>query len=140
MGRGDIRLEGLGTRLRMAELVLGQVAKLSVFLSTSHPAVIYTPLQLQVDALGNALSDGSRPDLHCTVLLDHLRGSRGHPNSRTMLQDLICQFGDRFTLHLYHTPNLRGLLKQFGPERFNEVMGLQHMKIYLFDSNLLLSG
>ena len=43
-------------------------------------------------------------------------------------------------LYLYHTPNLRGVLKWAVPERFNEVMGLQHMKIYLFDDDLLLSG
>lgn len=59
-----------------------------------------------------------------------------------MLQDLVSQYGagERFRLGLYHTPNLRGLLRAVGPERFNEVMGLQHMKIYLFDDSLVLSG
>lgn len=57
-----------------------------------------------------------------------------------MVQDLVTQFGSRFTLGLYHTPNLRGILKTVGPERFNEVMGLQHMKIYLFDDDIFLSG
>ena len=87
-----------------------------------------------------ALSDDSRKNLKCTLLLDHLRGSRGNPNSRTMVHDLVANFGSRFTLGLYHTPNLRGILKAVGPERFNEVMGLQHMKIYLFDNDVLLSG
>ena len=88
----------------------------------------------------NALSDSSRGGLKCTLLLDHLRGSRGNPNSRTMVQNLVTEFGGRFTLGLYHTPNLRGVLKAVGPERFNEVMGLQHMKIYIFDDSVLLSG
>ena len=94
----------------------------------------------QVDLLRDSLSDQSRPNLHCSVLLDYLRGSRGFPNSRTMVQPLVNDYGDRFKLHLYHTPNLRGLLKWVGPERFNEVMGLQHMKIYIFDNDLILSG
>ena len=94
----------------------------------------------QVDLFRDSLSDKGRPDLHCSVLLDYLRGSRGYPNSRTMVQPLVKYYGDRFKLHLYHTPNLRGLLKWVGPERFNEVMGLQHMKIYIFDNDLILSG
>lgn len=57
-----------------------------------------------------------------------------------MVQKLVNDFRGRFTLGLYHTPNLRGIAKAIGPERFNEVMGLQHMKIYLFDDNVLLSG
>ena len=94
----------------------------------------------QVDLLGTTLSDNSKPNLKCSFLLDYLRGSRGHPSSRTMVQHLVNKHQDRFKLHLYHTPNLRGLLKYLGPERFNEVMGLQHMKIYIFDDDLVLSG
>ena len=87
-----------------------------------------------------SLSDTSKKELKCTLLLDHLRGSRGSPNSRTMVEHLVPQFGNRFTLGLYHTPNLRGAVKALVPERFNEVMGLQHMKIYLFDNDVLISG
>lgn len=93
-----------------------------------------------MNALKDTLADGSRPDFRCTILLDHLRGSRGHPSSRTMLQDLVYWYGEKFHFYLYHTPNLRGFLRQIGPERFNEVMGLQHMKIYIFDNDLLISG
>lgn len=87
-----------------------------------------------------ALSDSSRPQLKCTLLLDYLRGSRDNHNSRTMVQSLVNKFNGRFQLCLYHTPNLRGLLKWVGPERFNEVMGLQHMKVYIFDNSLVISG
>ena len=92
---------------------------------------------LQVHCFRTALSN---KHLRCTVLLDHLRGSRGRPNSRNMLQALVAESGHRLTLGLYHTPNLRGILRALGPERFNEVMGLQHMKIYIFDDSVLLSG
>ena len=74
------------------------------------------------------------------LLLDYLRGSRGVQNSRTMVQSLVNQFLGRFQLCLYHTPNLRGFLKRVGPERFNEVMGLQHMKVYIFDNSFVISG
>ena len=58
-----------------------------------------------------------------------------------MLSPLLSAFPPhKLMLHLYHTPNLWGWVKRLIPERFNEGMGLQHMKIYLFDDSLLLSG
>ncbi|XP_048466715.1 CDP-diacylglycerol--glycerol-3-phosphate 3-phosphatidyltransferase, mitochondrial isoform X2 [Rhincodon typus] len=51
-------------------------------------------------------------DLRVSVLLDCTRGSR----------------------------DLRGILKFLLPERFNEIIGLQHIKIYLFDNNVIVSG
>ncbi len=97
--------------------------------------MVYLP---QVDVLRDCLS--VQPRLECSILLDYLRGSRGSTNSRTMLQPLVNNYADRVKVHLYHTPNLRGWLKWAGPPRFNEVMGLQHMKIYIFDNDLILSG
>ena len=94
----------------------------------------------KVNTFEEALSDPCRPELKCTLVLDYLRGSRDSHNSRSMVFDLVNKFSDRFQLCLYHTPNLRGFLKWVGPERFNEVMGLQHMKVYIFDNSLVISG
>lgn len=74
------------------------------------------------------------------VLLDAARGSRGVTNSRTMLLPLVKSYGDHCSVHLYHTPALRGIMKRIMPERWNELIGLQHMKVYLFDDSLLISG
>jgi len=57
-----------------------------------------------------------------------------------MARKLVKEYYDRFTLGLYHTPNLRGYLKSYGPERFIEVMGLQHMKVFVSDDDVLLTG
>jgi len=91
---------------------------------------------LQVDTLLSSLKEGKK----VTMLLDHLRGSRGFPNSRTMLSKLVTQTGGNFQLYLYHTPNLRGLVRRFFPERFNEGFGLQHTKLFIFDNNVMLTG
>ncbi|KAG8129169.1 hypothetical protein E2320_015837, partial [Naja naja] len=61
-------------------------------------------------------------------------------NSRTMLLPLLRRFPDKVRVSLFHTPNLRGLLRHLIPERFNETIGLQHIKVYLFDDNVILSG
>lgn len=75
------------------------------------------------------------------ILLDYMRGSRGVYNSRKMLEPVLKdQWGYCCDVFLYHTPKLRGLLKAVIPDRFNELVGLQHMKLYLFDDTLIISG
>ena len=110
----------------------------------------------------------SNPDLRAMVLLDGCRGSRGKTNSRTMLQPLLQSSrqastpaaGHRGTttsgvagdcgrvtalesqLHvaLYQTPEIPRWLRRFIPTMYNEVVSLQHMKVYLFDDDVVLSG
>lgn len=41
---------------------------------------------------------------------------------------------------MYHTPNLRGLRKKVVPKRLNEGWGLQHMKLYGIDDEVIISG
>uniref|UniRef100_A0A8D0NW70 CDP-diacylglycerol--glycerol-3-phosphate 3-phosphatidyltransferase n=1 Tax=Sus scrofa TaxID=9823 RepID=A0A8D0NW70_PIG len=79
-------------------------------------------------------------DLKVSILLDFTRGSRGRKNSRTMLLPLLQRFPEQVRVSLFHTPNLRGLFRLLLPERLNETIGLQHIKVYLFDDNVILSG
>jgi CDP-diacylglycerol--glycerol-3-phosphate 3-phosphatidyltransferase len=41
---------------------------------------------------------------------------------------------------MYHTPNLTGLRKKYIPKRINEGWGLQHMKLYGCDDEIIMSG
>ena len=41
---------------------------------------------------------------------------------------------------MFHTPNLTGLRKKWIPRRINEGWGLQHMKLYGIDDEIILSG
>jgi phosphatidylserine/phosphatidylglycerophosphate/cardiolipin synthase-like enzyme len=41
---------------------------------------------------------------------------------------------------MYHTPNLTGLRKKIIPKRINEGWGLQHMKLYGIDDEIIISG
>ncbi|XP_075072819.1 CDP-diacylglycerol--glycerol-3-phosphate 3-phosphatidyltransferase, mitochondrial isoform X2 [Mixophyes fleayi] len=93
-----------------------------------------------VDCIEETLISARSSDLQVSILLDFTRGSRGKKNSRTMLLPLLRRYPDRVRVSLFHTPNLRGLLRMLAPERFNETIGLQHMKVYLFDDNVILSG
>ncbi|XP_042371483.1 CDP-diacylglycerol--glycerol-3-phosphate 3-phosphatidyltransferase, mitochondrial-like, partial [Plectropomus leopardus] len=96
-----------------------------------------------VDCMEEALQrsqDSQAPDLKVSVLLDYTRGSRGQINSRTMLLPLLQRFTSQMRVSLYHTPDLRGLLRLLVPQRFNETIGVQHIKVYLFDDSIIISG
>lgn len=85
--------------------------------------------------------DRTKGRVDVNILLDYMRGSRGETNSKDMLLPLIKgKFGDCCHIYLYHTPRLRGLLKLLIPDRFNELIGLQHMKLYIIDDTLIITG
>lgn len=80
-------------------------------------------------------------DLKVNILIDYTRGTRGTNNttSKSMLQTLVNQ-SKNVLLSLYHTPNLRGLTRRIVPARWNELIGLQHMKVYVTDHTVIISG
>ncbi|XP_056190150.1 CDP-diacylglycerol--glycerol-3-phosphate 3-phosphatidyltransferase, mitochondrial isoform X2 [Falco biarmicus] len=80
------------------------------------------------ETLEKSLQTKGSSNLRVSILLDYTRGSRGRKNSRTMLIPLLQRFPDQVRVSLFHTPNLRGLLRLLIPERFNETIGLQHIK------------
>eukprot|EP00890_Picochlorum_soloecismus_P005576 jgi/Picsp_1/6019/NSC_03373-R1_phosphatidylglycerophosphate synthase 1 len=72
--------------------------------------------------------DGGRPDL-------------GSKSSVDVLVDQIMSSGrGNLSLSLFHSPLLRGILNRTLPPRVREIVGVQHMKIYIFDDTLILSG
>uniref|UniRef100_A0A2K5DRP7 CDP-diacylglycerol--glycerol-3-phosphate 3-phosphatidyltransferase n=1 Tax=Aotus nancymaae TaxID=37293 RepID=A0A2K5DRP7_AOTNA len=116
--------------------------------SSSHVRVLSSPAEffelMKVDCLESTLEESLQAkfpsDLKVSILLDFTRGSRGRKNSRTMLLPLLQRFPEQVRVSLFHTPHLRGLLRLLIPERFNETIGLQHIKVYLFDNSVILSG
>lgn len=92
------------------------------------------------EALERSQENSLCSKLKISVLLDYTRGSRGSVNSRTMLLPLLKRFSSQMRVSLYHTPDLRGLLRLLVPQRFNETIGVQHIKVYLFDDTLIISG
>ena len=85
----------------------------------------------------------NNPHLHVSFLTDALRGTREtpEPSSASLLTPLISEFGpERVEVRMYHTPNLTGLRKKYIPKRINEGWGLQHMKLYGADDEIIISG
>lgn len=96
---------------------------------------------LQITSLQDALR--RKPELKLSILTDALRGTREapDPSCASLLAPLVDEFGpDRVEIRMYHTPNLTGLRKKYVPKRINEGWGLQHMKLYGVDDEVILSG
>uniref|UniRef100_A0A8C3AX36 CDP-diacylglycerol--glycerol-3-phosphate 3-phosphatidyltransferase n=1 Tax=Cyclopterus lumpus TaxID=8103 RepID=A0A8C3AX36_CYCLU len=109
-------------------------------LSLKRCSIVSCIVDCMEEALRRSQENSDDPDLKVTILLDYTRGSRGQTNSRTMLLPLLQRFVSQMRVSLYHTPDLRGLLRLLVPERFNETIGVQHIKVYLFDDSVIISG
>ncbi|KAI9246359.1 hypothetical protein BY458DRAFT_591051 [Sporodiniella umbellata] len=112
-------------------------AKDSIFIAALY--IGHTEQEL-VDTLRLALSRSSTLQVH--VLIDCLRGTRlsKGESSATLLLPLIQEYPSQINVSLYHTPDLNGILKKALPQRFNETIGLMHLKLYGFDQSVMLSG
>ncbi|KAI9374918.1 CDP-diacylglycerol-glycerol-3-phosphate 3-phosphatidyltransferase [Aspergillus egyptiacus] len=94
-----------------------------------------------IETVNQALRDN--PDLRVSILTDALRGTRETPNPScaSLLASLVTEHGpERVDIRMFHTPNLTGLRKKWVPRRINEGWGLQHMKLYGIDDEIILSG
>lgn len=113
-------------------------AKKRIYLSTLY--IGNSEFEL-VETLSQALRDNA--DLKVSILTDALRGTREAPNPScaSLLASLVAEHGpDRVEIRMFHTPNLAGFRKKLVPRRINEGWGLQHMKLYGVDDEIMLSG
>lgn len=84
--------------------------------------------------------------LQVQILIDRTRGTRsstrGVPhNSASLLAPLVAKYPDNVSVALYQSPRLHNpLLAMLLKPPMNEVVELTHMKIYLADDRLILSG
>lgn len=102
-------------------------------------AIILT--KIQIATIHEALK--ANPDLEVSLLTDALRGTREAPNPScaSLLASLVRDFGpERVEVRVFHTPNLTGVRKAILPKRINEGWGLQHMKLYGVDDEIIMSG
>eukprot|EP01121_Diplochlamys_sp_Union-15-3_P010373 TRINITY_DN2902_c0_g1_i3.p1 TRINITY_DN2902_c0_g1~~TRINITY_DN2902_c0_g1_i3.p1 ORF type:complete len:436 (-),score=55.41 TRINITY_DN2902_c0_g1_i3:29-1336(-) len=115
-------------------------AKKQIILSSLYIGIGAKSEQL-VNAIKQALYE--HPKLKVTILLDKQRASRssnGKSSRSLLLQNLSIPFPDRVSIYLYQTPHLKWPLNHILPSQVNEILGVQHIKAYITDSNLLISG
>ena len=114
-----------------------QRAKKRIYLSTLYIGKTEHDL---ISSIRGALDRNS--ELQVSILTDALRGTREspEPSCASLLASLAQDFPDQVEIRMYHTPNLTRLRKRLIPKRINEGWGLQHIKLYGVDDELILSG
>ena len=83
------------------------------------------------------------PKLKTRILLDYPRGTRDYSirqSSLHTLQPLLLNPTKPVEISLFHSPVLSGAWKRILPARWNEILSVQHMKLYIFDDAVLISG
>ena len=113
-------------------------AKRRIYLSTLY--IGKTEHEL-ISSIRDALLHNG-PKFQVSILTDALRGTREAPNPScaSLLASLAAEFPNQIAVRMYHTPNLTGLRKSMLPKRINEGWGLQHIKLYGIDDEVILSG
>ena len=95
------------------------------------------------DAVAERLSS-SNGGMRVKILLDWCRGTRmvNNESSASLLRSLHDHSNTKSSCRLsfYQTPQLRGWLNKILPSKWNELIGLQHCKVYIFDDSLIISG
>lgn len=115
-------------------------------IKTSKKHIFLASLYLgkQEQDLINCLSDAmtKNHDLKLYFIVDGLRGTREAPNlcSASLLASLVQKYGERVDVRCYKAPQYYRWYNKLLPSRINEGVGVQHMKIYGFDDEVILSG
>ncbi|KAK6458479.1 phosphatidylglycerolphosphate synthase [Scheffersomyces xylosifermentans] len=139
LNKGDINIITAPDEFYSALKAKIVAANHRVFLSTLYIGKHQVEL---VDCIDSALSKNE--NLKVYILADALRGTREAPEapcSASLLVPLVEKHGKhRVDIRMYHTPHLSGFTKHLAPKRINEGWGLQHMKLYGFDDEVMLSG
>eukprot|EP00039_Didymoeca_costata_P006574 m.91448 g.91448 ORF g.91448 m.91448 type:complete len:464 (-) comp13304_c0_seq4:131-1522(-) len=79
-------------------------------------------------------------DFRVRVHIDKTRGTRGQMSSANLLQPLLRKDPDKVRVSMYLAPQLNGWLGRVLRSPFNEVVGLTHMKFYVTDDKVVISG
>lgn len=116
-----------------------ETARSRIFLASLYMGVNGMNAHL-VDLLDRALQRNRA--LQVSVLMDALRSTREAPRAcaASLLAPLRAKYPGRVRVALYKTPKLPAFLQHLIPRRVVEGAGLQHMKLYGFDDEILLSG
>lgn len=98
------------------------------------------------EALRLAANDPSRQNLSIRILMDASRATRPIRNElngemTSTASKLSLSLGSsRAYAALFHSPLLRGLMKRTLPPRLREILGVQHMKAFVFDDDVIITG
>jgi CDP-diacylglycerol--glycerol-3-phosphate 3-phosphatidyltransferase len=97
-----------------------------------------------IQDLEDAIKDiENRPNLSISLIFDHSRAQRGPNSSLDLLSPLLSLASSspsRFSVYLYEVPLLRHFPYSYLPAEMKEIAAVYHVKFFLFDETVILSG
>jgi CDP-diacylglycerol--glycerol-3-phosphate 3-phosphatidyltransferase len=112
---------------------LSRQAKRRVFVAT-----LYVGNSTLERKLLETLSQNTEIDIH--ILLDGLRGKRKEGSTNPTSVEMIAKYCPKATIDAFTSPLYTGILKRLLPQRINEIVGTQHMKLFISDDTVLMTG
>ena len=95
-----------------------------------------------INTIKNSLKNNE--NLKVSMIMDCSRSTRNMDKNLSSLHTLLPLFDNHnnnpnVNIHLFRTPNLKGIWNYF-PERSKEIVGVHHIKAFIFDDTLIISG
>ncbi|KAJ3270502.1 Tubulin polyglutamylase complex subunit 1 [Terramyces sp. JEL0728] len=100
--------------------------------------IILVSLYIGDERIVTHLEDALNRGVQVEILVDYFRGTRTE-KELDMLAGLQAKF-PHLKVSYYKSPNVGPIIEKIVPPRFIEGFGLQHIKLYQFDSRVIISG
>jgi CDP-diacylglycerol--glycerol-3-phosphate 3-phosphatidyltransferase len=105
---------------------------------SARDRVYISTLYMGTSQLEHQLLNRLRDKPNVNFLIDGLRGNRKDSNNQSSV-DLIRNICPNVTIDEFITPRFRGLYPHL-PQRINEIVGTQHMKLIVVDDTCVITG
>ncbi|CRG93426.1 phosphatidylglycerophosphate synthase, putative [Plasmodium gallinaceum] len=121
---------------------------LNYMFKNSKNRIVISCLYLGIGELEKELVESIKKNINIRnakvdILLDKQRGTRPEgklkESSISVLSELF-NYCNNININLFHNPLLGAILYNILPCRVNEIIGVMHMKVFIGDDTLLLSG
>ncbi|CAD2101488.1 CDP-diacylglycerol-glycerol-3-phosphate 3-phosphatidyltransferase [Plasmodium vinckei petteri] len=99
--------------------------------------------ELEKELIDDIIDNKNIKNLQIDILLDKQRGTRPegkHKETSISILSKLFKYGNNINISLFHNPLLGAMLYNILPYRANEAIGVMHMKIYMGDDTLIMSG
>ncbi|CDU17228.1 uncharacterized protein PY17X_0710800 [Plasmodium yoelii] len=99
--------------------------------------------ELEKELINNIINNKNIKNIKIDILLDKQRGTRPEGKLNETSVDILSKlfkYGNNININLFHNPLLGAMLYNILPYRVNETIGVMHMKIYIGDDMVIISG
>lgn len=121
---------------------------LKILFNSSKERIVISSLyigtgELEKELINDIINNKNIKNIQIDILLDKQRGTRPEGKLNETSIDILSKlfkYGNNVNINLFHNPLLGAMLYNILPYRVNETIGVMHMKIYMGDDMVIISG